>query len=66
MKKLCRACQHYSENVEEPRTQGECRERPPRVEVENAYCVRTYWPVVNDSDWCGSWAAREAGDDRQV
>ena len=31
---------------------GQCRRYPPSA---------VDWPVVNETDWCGEWMARELG-----
>ena len=47
----CRDCKFYDPDY---RSFGTCRFNPPVY-----YDGRSRWPVVNDTDWCGRFEAKD-------
>lgn len=41
----------------------ECRRMPPTAANQSEENWEGEWPRVNDSGWCGEWAAREEKPD---
>lgn len=48
----CLNCYYSRPSLSGGRT---CRRMPPTLEIE----ISGLWPRVQDTDWCGEWAARE-------
>jgi len=62
--KNCKDCLHYSQDATGS-PGGECRRKAPRLAPEGSVysshdnAPYGYWPIVQASQWCGEFRARD-------
>jgi hypothetical protein len=59
VKRECKTCEWCSlEEHPDGRILSLCRIRPPEVrEIDGKF--RSFWPIVEDFDWCGQWRPKK-------
>lgn len=58
----CATCVFFSPNPRAERPHGQCRFRPPVLDMAAAG-PRTIWPLVRYVDWCGEHAVLDPNPD---
>ena len=64
MKNRCEDCKWWDSStksaMDDQDVTGLCRVKPPVADKRNGI---GRWPFTEDTDWCGSFAAKEAEDE---
>ena len=58
----CKTCRYFSTAVDESKPIqpefGECRRYPPEMGTDSDGDGFYYWPILENSEWCGEFAQR--------
>jgi hypothetical protein len=53
---FCYQCKYYGSAS---KTSGICRRHAPTPVLKTVNHDWTYWPVVEENDWCGEWYGKD-------